>query len=75
MESDSRQIEIYRRMNSRERIAVACGLHDFAHQRVVLCLREQFPDKTEREILIEAACRFLPESAAILRTLESPVVY
>lgn len=68
METDPRQIEIYRRMAPNERIAVACGLHDFAHHVVVLNLKEQHPEWSERDIQIEAASRFLNESAAVLRT-------
>jgi hypothetical protein len=67
MEADARQIEIYRRMRPDQKVALACGLHDFAHQRVLLYLRRLHPEKTEREILVEAAVRFCGESAAVLR--------
>jgi hypothetical protein len=67
METDTRQIEIYRRMGSHEKLAVACGLHDFAHERVLLYLRRLHPEKKDREIQIEAAVRFCGESAAVLR--------
>jgi hypothetical protein len=67
METDARQIEIYRRMKPHEKVAAACGLHDFAHQRVLLYLRRLHPEKSEREIQVETAVRFCGESAAVFR--------
>ena len=67
MGTDAKQTDLYRRMKPDQKFAVACGLHDFAHQRVLLYLRRLHPGKTEREILVEAAVRFCGESAAVLR--------
>lgn len=67
MGTDAKQIDLYRRMKPDEKLAVACGLHDFAHQRVLLYLRRLHPEKTEREIQVEAAVRFCGESATVLR--------
>ena len=67
MEADARQIEIYRRMKPDQKLAAACGLHDFAHQRVLLYLHKVHPEKTEREIQVMAAVRFCGESATVLR--------
>jgi len=67
MEADPRQIEIYQRMRPAERIGAACALHDFAHQRILLHLKRTFPGAPERWIHVEAAWRFLGESARVLR--------
>jgi hypothetical protein len=62
-----RQSEIYRSMTPAQRVKVACGLHDFAHRRVIASLKALHPEKTPEEILLMAAERFLDESAAVLR--------
>lgn len=60
------QLEIYRRMSSDQRVKAACGLHDFAHHRLVVHFRQLHTNKTEREILVLAARRLLGDAASVL---------
>ncbi len=60
------QQAIYCGMTPDRRLEVACALHDFAHQRLVLQAQRQFPDRSHREILVMVARRFLGDAAAVL---------
>ena len=64
--SDGQQLSIYRQMTPSARVRTACGLHDFAHQRLVLQMSLRHPDLSRREILVKVARRFLGDAAAIL---------
>ncbi|MBI4584841.1 MAG: hypothetical protein HY717_12570 [Planctomycetes bacterium] len=67
MDSNLKQVEIYRAMSPSQRIQAACDLHDFAQERLIVHLKTLHPEKTDEEILVEAAKRFLNESAGVLR--------
>ena len=60
------QWEIYQAMPPWRRIATACALHDFAHQRLVIHLSRRYPDKPRSEILKIALRRFLRDAARVL---------
>jgi hypothetical protein len=60
------QQDIYRAMTPAERVAAGCALHDFAFERMVVYLRGQHPEKSEREILVMATRRFLGDAARVL---------
>jgi hypothetical protein len=60
------QLKIYREMPPWQRVAVGCALHDFAHQRLVLHLTREYPDKSKNEILKLTARRFLGDTAGVL---------
>ena len=60
------QQDIYRRMTPAQRVQAACGLHDFAHQRLVLHLSRRYPERPSREVLVMAARRFLGDAASVL---------
>ena len=66
MAEEVRQIDVYRRMSPAQRVSAGCGLHDFAHHRLVVHLSRQHPEKTEREILTMVARRFLGDAAGVL---------
>ena len=66
IESENQQVLIYRNMSQPQRVSAGCALHDFAHQRVVLYLKNKYPEVSECEILRLAAKRFLGESAGVL---------
>ena len=60
------QLEIYRSMSPAERVAAGCALHDFAAERLRIHLRRKYPEKSEREILVAVARRFLGDAARVL---------
>ncbi len=60
------QREIFRRAKPHERVRAGCALHDFAVNLVLLNLRRRHPDWSEREILLQAAKRFLGDAARVL---------
>jgi hypothetical protein len=66
MVKSTNQLAVYRQMTPAQRVSVGCGLHDFAHHRLVVHLARQYPDKTEREILVAVAKRFLGDAAGVL---------
>jgi hypothetical protein len=66
MITTAEQLRIYRAMSPERRIALACQLHDFAHQRVVLHLQRKHPDEAKTAILKRAARRFLGDAARVL---------
>jgi len=55
------QIEIWRRMESWQRLQVAFELYDFAWRMVTLQLREGHPNWTEEQVRAEVLRRFHPE--------------
>ena len=65
MEYCDKQIEIYAKMSPKERIQSAFSLHDFAHNRMVLFLEKENPEKSHKEILKLALERFINESTGV----------
>ena len=63
---NEKQIEIYRRMTPAERLKVAFNLHDFAHKRVMVHLKRNHPNLSEKEINVLTARRFLGDAADVL---------
>jgi hypothetical protein len=65
MSADDRtiQFEIYRSMSPAERVSTGCALHDFALERMKIHLRRKHPERSDREILVAAARRFLGDAA------------
>ncbi|TKJ37579.1 hypothetical protein CEE37_13780 [candidate division LCP-89 bacterium B3_LCP] len=60
------QRQIYKNMMPAQRLKIAFQLHDFAHRRLTLMLRQNLPNASEREIQILVARRFLGDSARVL---------
>ena len=60
--TDPEQLQLYRRMSPAKRLEIGCQLHDFARQRLYYFFKKQHPEKTEQEIAILTAKRFLNES-------------
>ena len=66
MKRSDEQTNIYRKMSATKRVETACGLHDFAFNRLLILLKRQHPDLTDRSVKILATKRILGESAGIL---------
>lgn len=66
MVEEVKQVDVYRRTSPAQRVSAGCGLHDFAHHRLVVHLGRQHPEKTEHEILTMVARRFLGDAAGVL---------
>ncbi len=62
---DLKQYEIYKNLNSSQRISIGCQLHDFAFQHLKVFLRQQMKGASEEKIQEELLKRFLGEPAGI----------
>ena len=66
MSDNVSQLDVYRRMTAAQRVVAGCGLHDFAHARLVAHMSRLHPEKSRREVLIVVARRLLGDAAGIL---------
>ena len=66
MKRNDEQTKIYQQMSSAKRLETGCALHDFSFNRLLLLLKRENPDLSERSLKILATKRMLGEPAGIL---------
>ncbi len=63
---NNKQLEIYKKMTLPQRITAACGLHDFAVNKIYATLKLKYPEMEKKTLMKMMAKRFLNESARFL---------
>jgi len=63
---NNKQLEIYKKMTLPQKISAACGLHDFAVNKIYATLQLKYPKMEKTALLKMMTKRFLHESARFL---------